>query len=543
MKHMLALAIGLVALTALATGTTVSSGPQISAFTKAGQSLTLSWQGDSNSNTTFAIDTASDLMQSNAFAPYRTHVPAGGVITTCTNPLPPDPGLFYRVVDEQAAPTNPLGRVVVFSDLHLSPFASHAIVTNLVASPVSAWDAILARDTNGYCSVDATGMSTANPLLWQSALANGQAACPSPDAVLILGDFEYYHFKEYYQLITGDMSEPGHQQFLTKMYGYILMKTAAAFPNTPIYPCLGNNDTFTNDFGISVGEDFLAATAPLFYQYGLTGLVSYTDFTATYTNGGNYAAPFGRGTIVALESIFMSPRSPCNDVPGSNQLAYLSGQLAACKEGGRGVWILSHIPSGVRAEDTWDHWKTGDVNYVETNWRPDFQDPFNSLVAMYPDTVGGMLCGHYHLRTWQIANDPATSNATVAIQIMGGLLDNHGDNPAFTVLTYERATLRILRETTYALPKPQYAGKTGPAVWNVLLSMDRGYGLPDLSAASLLTAWSNMAAVGSAGYNFFLSEYTTGLTPYTPTPTNWPLYRGELRWINAQQFKANVPVP
>ena len=73
--------------------------------------------------------------------------------------------------------------------------------------------------------------------------------------------------------------------------------------------------------------------------------------------------------------------------------------------------------------------------------------------------------------------------------------------------------------------------------------MDRGYGLPDLSAASLLTAWSNMAAVGSAGYNFFLSEYTTGLTPYTPTPTNWPLYRGELRWINAQQFKANVPVP
>ncbi len=513
----------------------------IRAVAETNQNLTLEWQGVSN--TTYAIETASDLVEPNAFVSYRTHVPSAGEITACTNPIAPGPELFYRVVDEQAAATNPVGRVVVFSDLHLSPFCSYAIVTNLAAAPVTAWDAILAQDTNGYCSVDATGMSTANPLLWQSALANGQAACPSPDAILILGDFEYYHFKNYYQQITGDMSEAGRRQFLMKMYEYILMKTAAAFPHTPIYPCLGNNDTFTNDFGISVGEDFLAATAPLFHHYGLTGVVSHTDFTATYTNGGNYAAPFGRGTIVALESVFMSPRSPCDDGPGSNQLAYLSGQLAACEAAGRPAWILGHIPSGVRAGDTWSRWQTGDVNYVETNWRVDFQDQFNNLIAMYPGTVGGMLCGHYHLRTLQLANDPATSNATMAIQIMGGLLNNHGDNPAFTVLTYERATLRILRETTYALPTPQYAGKTGPAVWDLLFSMDRGYNLPDLSAASLLTAWSNMAAVGSAAYDYFCAEYTTGQTPYTPNATNWPVYRGEIRWINPEQFKANVPVP
>ncbi len=344
-------------------------------------------------------------------------------------------------------------------------------------------------------------------------------------------------------MITGDLSESNWQQFLLKMFDYILMKTAESFPNTPIYFCLGNNDTFTNDFNMAIGDEFLAQTAPLFYLYGLTGVVSFTDFAASYTNSGCYGAPFGRGAIVVLESIFMSPSYPGDLTAGSNQLAYLSGQLAACEAAGRPVWILMHIPPGVYAAGTWNLWKTGGVDQVGTNWRPDFQNPFNDIVTRYRDTIGGILCGHYHLRTWQIANDPATSNATAAIHIMGGLLDNHGDNPAFTVLTYERATLRILRETTYALSKPQYAGKTGPAIWDVRFSMDRGYGLPDLSAASLLTAWSNMAVVGSSGYNYFCAEYTTGLTPYTPNATNWPVYHGEIRWINPEQFKANVPAP
>ncbi|MFH0880611.1 MAG: metallophosphoesterase [Lentisphaerota bacterium] len=503
--------------------------------------LSLTWQGESNM--TLAIETADGLDPLGMFAPYRTGLISSQELNACTLPRSPDASCFYRVVEDPSGVTNPAGRVVVFSDLHMSPFASASITTGLLEAAVSEWDGILSSDTNGYCSVDATGKRTCNPLLWQSALANGQAACPSPDAVLLLGDFEYYDYKHYYQQITGDASEANWKQLLGKQYEYILAKTAQAFPGIPIYPCLGNNDTYTNDYEIAVGDEFLRDTAPLFHEAGLTGVVSYADFAATFTNAGCYSAPFGQGQIVAVESVFLSSLYASDTAPGSNQLAYLSDRLAACEAQGRPAWVLSHIPPGINAYDTWSHWQTGDVSYVGTNWREDFLNPFNKIVAQYQDTIGSILSGHYHLRAWQMANDPATSNATDAIHIMGAMLDNHGNNPAFTVLIYNRQTLEILREATYALPKPVYSHKTGPATWSTIYNMNRGYQLPDLAAGSLLTAWSNMAAAGSAGFDFFRAQYNCGLAPYVQDATNWPVYRGELRWINPEQFLDNVPLP
>ncbi len=501
--------------------------------------VVLTWQGATGM--TFAVETADYLDAAEPFAPYAAEIVSGSPTAACTNPLPPNPILFYRVVD--AAFTNPLGRVVVLSDLHLSPMASAPIVTQLLAGAVADWDLILQADTNGYFTPDATGKSVVNPRLFNSALDNARAACPAPDAVLLLGDFEYYDFKEHYRHVTGDEDEENWRTLLLKQYEYVLMKTARAFPGAPLYPCLGNNDTFSNDYEIAAGDDFFRRTAGLFYEYGLSHILPRAEFEATYTNAGHYAAPFRAGEIIALESVFFSVNHPGGLGNGSNQLAYLESRLNACETQNRPVWILSHIPPGISAFDTWAHWRTGGVQQVATNWREDFLDPFAAVVARHRGTIGNIFCGHYHLRAWQLANDPADSNVTAAIQIMDGLLYNHGDNPGFSVLTYDRRTLQLRREAMYGLAYDDYLRVTGPAVWDVIFNTERGLRLANLGAERLLDAWTDMAAAGSAGYEYYRDEYNCGRPPYVINATNWPVYHGEMRWINPAQFLHNVAPP
>jgi len=507
---------------------------------KAGNASEIVWQGASNS--TFGIESAERLTTADAFVPSITNIAATGLLGLHNQPASPDGALFYRLRDA-SAPANRLGRVIMLSDFHMSPFANAAITESLRTSAISEWDDLLAAATNGYFTKDATGQSVTTPMLFNSALTNAWAACPQPDGILMGGDFPYYDFGLYYQQVTGD-SDPAHwKQLLIKTIGYSLLKINQTWPGAPVYFCMGNNDTYLADYDITVGDAFYADTAASLYDAGLGGLMNYSDFTATFTNAGNYTAPFGTGNVIALQSLYVSANYPRGMAEGSNQLAYLQERLADCDAQGKPAWLLFHIPPGVNAYDTWSHWRTGDTHTVCTDWHADYLQPFCEIVARYSNTVAGIFCGHSHLRNWALINDPSTSNAVAAAQIANGLLFNHGNNPAFSVFTYDRATLALRREYSYSLDYNAWKGRTGSAVWDLRYSESQGYDLADLSPSSLLTAWNNMAVAGSAGYGYYSAEYTGGRTPYAPTTTNWPVYHGALRWILPEQFIENVTSP
>jgi CubicO group peptidase (beta-lactamase class C family) len=499
--------------------------------------LVVTWQG--KSNTVATLETAADLAATNAFVPAITNLTAPGMLNAVTNDVGPDPYRFYRIMEGAAAYSNRYGRVVFISDQHMSPFASSFIVGQLLASDVSVWDTILQSATNGYYTRDATGYHVTTPMMYNSALVNAAAACPQPDAVIMPGDLATYSFRSNYQKVTGDYEEENWKRLLTKMIEYTLYRANETFPGVPIYCALGNGDSFAGDYDIDVGGAFLMTSAPVFFNYGLSNVTDYMSFCATYTNEGNYCAPFAAGEMITLETTFMSKNYPGSLEYGSNQLAYLEARLQACRDAGKPAWVLQHIPPGVSAYGTWSHWKTGDTTHVSCDLHEAFIESYNQIIADYRDTVKTIICGHYHERGWQIANDPATSNATVGIQVMNGLLFNHGNNSGFTVMTYDRETLEPVREYSYNLPQ-SYAGKTGAASWNLRFSENQGFGIDDLSAASLLTAWSNMTDVGSAGYNYFNRQYSGGRQPYLMSSNSWPVYHGVIRWIERDQFLNNV---
>jgi sphingomyelin phosphodiesterase acid-like 3 len=500
--------------------------------------FSLEWQG--NSNALFTIETADRLDVSNAFVPSVTNIPSNGAVNSFAYPPGPDEKQFYRIVEENGSSSNRFGRVVFFSDLHMSPFASASIVEQLMTAEVEQWELIFSAATNGYYTADASEVAATTPMLYASALSNAVAVCPRPDAVLFLGDFRYYDFWDLYADVTGDPNPNNWKILSIKMLEYILYQANQAYPDVPVYCVLGNNDTFLEDYDITVGDPYLATSAPAFFQYGLSGVTDFASFSATFTNAGNYSAPFGGGEIIALETTFFSPKYPGDMSAGSNQLAYLETRLAACSASETPVWVLQHIPPGVNAFETWQHWETGQTTVAQSDWKEPFVKQYNQLIAEYRDTVSGIFCGHYHNRGWEIANDPATSNATVGIQIMNGLLFNHDNNSGFTVMTYDRDTLVPVRETSYNLDYDEHIGQTQAVFWNDRYSMNEAYGIPDFTAESLLLAWSQMADAGSSGFEAYRSQYNGGRQPFSIRTNQWPVYHGVIRWLQEDQFLQNT---
>ena len=499
----------------------------------------LVWEGTPGG--IYTIESAEYLAPYDTFAPLLENIPATGILTTNNFPLGPDPYRYFRVM-EQGSDANRLGKVVLMSDFHMSPFLNRATTEALVTNDISLWDGLFATTTNGFFTRDATGDRTTTPLLFNSALSNARAACPHPDAIIVPGDFPYYNFISLYTNITQTSDVQQGKDLLVKTIKYSLMKIRQAFPNAPVYFALGNNDTFLGDYDIATsGDEFYTRTAEVFYDGPFTNVLDYAAFTATYTNTGNYSAPFGRGGIITLQSLYFSINYPRSLDAGSNQLTCLEAELQKSAATNRHVWLLFHIPPGINAYATWSHWQTNDTNYVATDWHPEFLTSFCAIVSRYTNTISGIFCGHYHNRGWQLLSDPVNSNAVATVQISNGLLFNHGNNPGITILTYDRNTLALVSENTYSLDYTTWYGSLDSAApWSIRYSQNQGGRIPDLGPSSLLSAWTAMRATTSDGFRSYNNEYSGGRTPLLCTASNWPVYYNTIRWTTPQQFLDNA---
>ena len=495
----------------------------------------LVWQSSPGSN--YTIESAEYLAPYDTFGPLVENIPATGILTSNTFLPGPDPGRYFRVL-EQGGATNRLGKIVLISDFHLSPFLNRATTEALVANDIASWDGLFSTTTNGFFTPDATGEGVTSPLLFNSALGNARGACPHPDAIIVPGDFPDHHFIASYTNITQTSDVQTGKNLLVKTIAYCLMKIRQSFPAAPVYFTLGNNDTLAADYDMAPqGDEFYTNTAPLFYAGPLTNALDYTAFAATYTNNGSYTAPFGRGDIITVESTYLSASYPRGLAAGSNQLAYLEAALQKSAAANRHVWLLFHIPPGIDAPLTWLNWQAGVTNNVSTDWNPVFLAPFCATVSRYTNTISGIFCGHYHLRDWRLVSDPVNSNALAAVQIAGGVLFNHSNNPAFTIVTYDRGTLALVNESTYSLDRTAWYGSLDTtASWSIRYSQNQGYHIPDLSPSSLLSALAAMRSTASDGFSFYNNEYTGGHTPLICTASNWPFFYNAIRWTLPEQF-------
>lgn len=510
---------------------------QLQAFERmADGKLVVTWQGDPDYDYTLSV--APVLGHSELFYPLRTMVSDSTPVRTVTNAISPLGSCFYRMTQNSA-----IGAALVLSDVHLNPFASTNVVTQLVARSHTEWREVLAPLTNeAFFAKSEWNESVTGYKLFDSALNNAQAAVPEPDFILYLGDYPVHDFRDHFIAYTGDSSDAGFESFAYKLMGFVGEEVARRFPGKPVFAILGNNDTYDDDYQQTPEGAYFEDVAGLFFTNGLSNATAYASFATDFQKGGYYSAGMGTGVqMVALCANFLSvlytnPSGFAEYDPATNQLQFLEQELAACAGEGKGAWVLVHIVPGVDAYATYHAWdRVGPITNVVEMWKDEYLRQFMDIVTRHSNVVRQVFCGHTHMREFRLLNDPEYSNVVAAVHVAPGIDYSHGNNPAFQVLTYDRGSFAVLGSVTFALSRAKYTGVTGPAVWDQVFSYNPSFDIHSFAWPVMSGVYADLTNSPSR-YQTYRTIYETGSGRDSIHATNWPVYSTAIRWMLATQF-------
>ncbi|KAH8382963.1 hypothetical protein KR009_006007 [Drosophila setifemur] len=290
------------------------------------------------------------------------------------------------------------------------------------------------------------------PMCCRNPLAQGAAssaaagywsdyrACDAPKH-LIVSAFE--HIKENHKVQwiyhTGDV--PPHNVWSTTKQGNLDMLTeiddllTEYFPQTPVYPCLGNHEPHpANIFGNDDIPDNLSVDWLYKHVWSLWKKWLPSEAEATVLRGGYYTlSPSTGHRIVALNSM------DCylynwwlfyNASLIQEQLQWFHETLLEAEKAGETVHVLSHIPSG--DGDCWSGWAK----------------EYNRLLTRFSDTVTGVFSGHTHKDEMNLHY--SEEGHAVAVNWNGGSLTTYSDkNPNYRLYELDPERWQVLEHHTY----------------------------------------------------------------------------------------------
>lgn len=201
----------------------------------------------------------------------------------------------------------------------------------------------------------------------------------------------------------------------------------AKFPDIPVFPCLGNHDTWPID------QLYPHLTAPQILQdvtsIWQTWLTS--DNQKTFVENGVYQQSFGSGQVVALNSLYLDPE---NLAVFYNTSADIGEQFnfleTALFNTSLPTWILGHIPPGSSDLVSW--------------FAPQY-----ALLAGQPH-VQAHFWGHTHHDEFRLLFDARHENVTgVGFVAPSLMIDGHF--PAFRRYLYNKTSLTLLDYEQYWL--------------------------------------------------------------------------------------------
>lgn len=425
-------------------------------------------------------------------------------------------------VEETTPPVATKHHFLTLSDIHFDPFYDPTLLDELIAKDASEWESIFETSqvhTLMDTSEERHDQDTNYPLL-KSTLAAAAAeirnlADKKVDYVLITGDFLSHGFVYDY---PGDDFD-AYSSFVLKTMTFLRDQLASAFPDTPIFPALGNNDAYCGDYAVSPGSGFLPATAALWQD--LVGQ-PLKDFSAN----GSYA--IDHPVVANLELLMWNdipfsknyPRSDfpnepqrCNAATGDLQSAeadWLDKELAQAK--GR-VALAFHIPPGMdqysTSKNEGEHsdfratvcgapLTCDSTDYVGIGYSCDEAAAFVAAVSPHIAKVDYIMAAHTHMDDFRVFQVPDRSGGKVPVLVhFNPSVSIHNDNnPGFQVFEYDPKDGALDDYTTYYLSNVESAGSQGPddppAAWEELYTFSEEYiqggGLPagkyDVTAVS-----------------------------------------------------------
>jgi sphingomyelin phosphodiesterase acid-like 3 len=360
------------------------------------------------------------------------------------------PSLEKQLVRKVVVGKGDNGTVLSISDIHFNPFENPEMVPILIHLPYHHWEFMFSESASPYPS---TYRQESNYALLDSMVDNIPSLV-NPDFILFSGDILAHNFNETFKKYSTDEKEL--REFIKNTVGYVSWKVSQAFPETPIYFTLGNNDSYLGDYRIADNGKFLKDTADILFNNFIQRDEDKSRFYLTYPKHGYYSVNQRHGglttalRLIVLNATYFSRAydPPKGTDPGGDQMKWFESMIEHATGNTENVWILLHIPPGV------DVFSTGKSGDVKLHWKQKYNQKFLDIVNLYNVHVKTVFTGHTHMDDYRLhftKNKYNKLKYVHPIHSTPGISPIFGNNPGFQVLTYKRKTGEIVDHATYYL--------------------------------------------------------------------------------------------
>ncbi|XP_018576214.1 sphingomyelin phosphodiesterase 1 [Anoplophora glabripennis] len=284
-------------------------------------------------------------------------------------------------------------------------------------------------------------------------------------------DFIYY---------TGDIishkswasSKSENTKTIKEIYGLF----ASIFPNTTIYPILGNHEPHPTDFYSP--EDVLQNQISTQWIFNL----SVTEWSRwlpestqdTILKGGYYSVLIKPGfRIIAINSNFCFTSNlwlMYEDEDPRDQLAWLVEELYKAEKNKERVHILSHIPPG------------------EILCHKQWSNQFHKIINRFAHIISAQFNGHTHideLKVFLDEDDESDTDKVINVAFNGASFTTFvGFNPNFKIYEVDPSSAMVLDYDQYIFNLTKANQNTTPPQWYKQYSFKNAYNLHDMSLPS-----------------------------------------------------------
>lgn len=359
--------------------------------------------------------------------------------------------IIFAVLTYVSALSQDESKFLHFSDVHFDPFYDTTIIYQLIQSDHTGWEKIFRNSTvkqiNSY-------NQDSNFPLFISALEDMRGRIEYPDFIMITGDFMSHNFNENYYHYSGNRSEDSLNIFIEKTIKFTSSMILKFFPESQIFPMLGNDDAYCGNYMVDPGGPFLKMVANVWEPF-----VNYKNsnefFEEEFSKGGYAVANFLSGKdqrLFILNTIYFSVnyRNLCGDTlkdPGMEELVWLRENLQKCREKNCKAWLSYHIPSGADVYGSIHGKGNSCEEKIFMTWDEKYSDEFLKLMDEYSDVINAGFAGHFHRDDFRITN--AESDDPGYILIAPSISPIYDNKPSYRIFTYGKDDLEIYNYETY----------------------------------------------------------------------------------------------
>lgn len=378
-----------------------------------------------------------------------------------------------------------------------------------------------------------------------------QVEQPHPLFVTISGDLTGHLFTCRFHTLAPHRSAADLTDFAIKTVAFVTLQLHQAFPQSPLYFALGNNDSGCNDYHEDPDSPFLSADAHIFAADALNAS-NNSIIRRQFPHLGDYnialPPPLHQTRLIVLQDIFESRKyTACNNAANpeaaAEQIAWLRAQLTAARSTHEHVWVMAHIPPGIDVYSTFAHFRS-----VCSGDQPGMflaSEALANTLADFPDVIRLALFGHTHMDEFRIFKTPT---GDIPAKLVPSITPIDGNNPAFTLADVETSTATLKDYAVFSA-----SNQTGiSTLWSQEYRYSSTYNLPDLSGASLrkltsgfLADHSGATAASHAYLRYFYvgndgSATLSAAIKAVARQTVWPSYACSLSNATAATYRACV---